>query len=116
VIPGKLNLTGSLAIYQGDTYALLLRLPDLSPFGGPSDLSGEAGVAAQLRRGAGIVDAVDLEMEVANPLTREVRLTLSPAVTAQLKGRGVWDLQVGSGGWIGTVLAGEYEVRSQVTR
>lgn len=115
LIPGRYDLR----IYKGSTYyGPLIKLPDLAPFGGPSTLSDPVVVTAALRRSAQDEQPVaDFEVDVVDPLAREVRLGLTKEQAASLAiGRGVWDLQVVSGEWEGTVLAGEYLVIGQVTR
>lgn len=113
MIPGNYNL----AIYQGDSYVgPLIQLPSLSPFGGPSNLS-TATVSAQMRQQEWS-DAVlaTFDVEIISPTERTIRLTLSPDDSAGLPEKGVWDLEVSSGGWKGTVLRGSVNVGEEVTR
>lgn len=114
MIPGEYDIT----IYQGDTYyGPLITLPDLSGFGGPSDLT-TATVTAQVRNKETDTDALaEFTVEVVDDVAREIRLMLSHEDTAALSvKKGVWDLQVAEGTWIGTVLKGQVAILLEVTR
>lgn len=112
MLPGEF----SLSLYRGDTYyGPLMVLPNLTAFGGPANLSA-ATVRAQLRQQARDTSGVDMIVEIVDPVARSLRLTLPAADTALLPRSGVWDLQVTSGAWVGTVLAGPFTVLREVTR
>lgn len=114
MIPGEYDIV----IYQGDTYyGPLVTLPDLSGFGGPADLT-TATVTAQLRAKEADIDPLaSFTVLIVDAALRKVRLTLSTAQTTALTvKKGVWDLQVAEGTWIGTPLRGAVEIRKQVTR
>lgn len=114
MIPGEYDIT----IYQGDTYyGPLITLPNLSGFGGPADLT-TATVTAQIRaKEADAEPLASFTVVVIDDEARQVRLTLTPEDTAALTvKKGVWDLQVAEGTWIGTPLRGAVEIRKQVTR
>lgn len=121
MIPGKLNLTGDMAIYQGDTYIkfAFIDLPDLSPFDGPSDLT-SASVSAQVRDEAQELLG-SFDVEIIDEAERRIRPTMSSAQTAGLPVtddslRAYWDLQVTQGEWVGTVLRGNVTVLRQETQ
>lgn len=113
MIPGTLNLQ----IYQGDSYiGPLIILPDLSPFGGPSNLS-TATVGAQMRQKEWSADVLaTFDVEIVSPTERTIRLTLDPADSAGLSTSGVWDLEVSTAQWTGTPLRGAVSVGEEVTR
>ena len=109
--------TYDIELYAGDTYyGPLITLPDLSPFGGPADLTG-ATVTASLRRTVGTEESEDFTVTIVDASARTLRLTLTPTQTAALGfDSGVWDLQVSTaGGWKGTPLAGSVSVTAEVT-
>ena len=113
MIPGTYNIK----VYKGDTYfGPLISLPDLSPFGGPQDLT-EATVTAQIKaRATSAEAAVSFGVEIVDDLERQLRLTLSPTQTDALAiKRGVWDLHVIDGEWVGTPLRGDVEITEGVT-
>lgn len=113
MIPG----TYDISIYRGDSYyGPLITLPDLSPFGGPSDLT-TAIVTAQIRAAEGATEPlVSFDVEVVDDTTRQVRLTLDAVDTVIANKKGVWDLQVEDSGWVGTPLKGAVTFSGQVTR
>lgn len=109
-----------LQIFQGDSFGggWTVVLPDLTPLGGPADLT-TAAVSAQIR--AKQDPNSDLyatfDVEVLDAVARQVRPKLAPEQTASIpKKKGYWDLQVEYGGWVGTVLRGSVEVVPEVTR
>lgn len=112
MIPGEY----ALVFYGGDSYyGPVMVLPNLTAFGGPANLSAST-VRAQLRQQARDTSGVDMIVEIVDPVARSLRLTLAAADTALLPRSGVWDLQVTSGAWVGTVLAGPFTVLREVTR
>ncbi len=112
MIPGRYDIE----VYDGDSYrGPLIVLPSLAPFGGPSDLTA-ATVAAQVRPSADATDSDALTVDIQNPATRELRLTLTAAEVLGLPSSGVWDLQVTQDPFVGTVLAGKFKKLKQVTR
>lgn len=136
MIPGKFNLTGGRAIYQGDTYTAIasITLPPMSEWGGPTDLT-SATVSAQVRDeeqellGTFDVEILDPEAgSVIDPETGDVRATagivkptMASVDTAALPltddfRKAYWDLQVQEGSWVGTVLRGPVAVLRQETQ
>jgi hypothetical protein len=121
LIPGKLNLTGDSAIYQGDTYLRIaeITLPDLSGLGGPADLSSPTTVKAEVRNEEQeLLGSFDIE--ILDELERKVRPTMSSETTANLPltsevSKAYWDLQVSEGSWVATVLRGPVSVVRQET-
>lgn len=114
MIPGEYDIE----IYQGDTYyGPVITLPNLSGLGGPADLT-TAVVTAQVRTKETAPDALaEFEVEGVDDVARQVRLTLSHEDTAALTvKKGVWDLQVEEGTWVGTVLKGQVVIAREVTR
>lgn len=119
--PGKFNLTGDRAIYQGDTYVKIaqITLPDLTEFDGPADLS-SATVTAQVRNEAQELLG-NFDVEIINAATRKIRPTMSPEVSAGLPltdatTSAYWDLQVSEGEWVGTILRGSVSIVRQETQ
>jgi hypothetical protein len=122
LIPGKLNLTGDSAIYQGDTYLRIaeITLPDFSALGGPSDLSSPTTVQAQVRDEEQELLG-EFDVEILDEEERKVRPTMSAETTATLPltseaSRAYWDLQVVNGSWVSTVLRGTVSVLRQETQ
>lgn len=114
MIPGQYSLT----VYQGDSYyGPLITLPDLSSFGGPSDLT-TATVTAQIRQKVTSAETLaEFTVDVVDDEASQLRLKLDPADTAAITAKeGVWDLQVEEGEWIGTPLAGKVTFVKEVTR
>lgn len=118
--PGRYDIE----LYDGDSYrGPLIVLPDLTPFGGPPDLTA-ATVRAQIRASAEAEVAFPFAVEPVNLAARQIRLALT-APEALAAPAGVWDLQVSqtmavAGGptheFVGTVLSGRVEKTRQVTR
>jgi hypothetical protein len=109
----------SLQIYRGDSYyGALITLPDLSPFGGPSDLTGAVEVKAQMRaEGARGAFIGEFEVDYVDRAARKIRLQMEPSVTAEIDdSEAIWDLQVDDGVWVGTPLAGAVSITGEVTR
>ncbi len=112
MIPGSYHIE----LYDGDSYrGPLIVLPDLSPFGGPPDLTA-ATVAASVRESLHALESYPFTVEPVNLAERRVRLTLTGVQTAALPVDGVWDLQVSQGAFVGTVLSGRVKKIKQVTR
>lgn len=114
MIPGEYDIT----LYQGDTYyGPLITLPDLSGFGGPSDLT-TATVTAQIReKETSEAILASFDVSIVDDVARVVQLTISHVDTAALAAKkGVWDLQVEEGTWTGTVLRGAVAISREVTR
>lgn len=113
MIPGEYDIT----IYRGDTYfGPLITLPDLSGFGGPSDLT-TAVLTAQIRAKDAAPDAlVDFTVEIVDEAARIIRLTLASEDTVIQNKTGMWDLQITDGDWSGTPLRGAVTFTGQVTR
>lgn len=92
MIPGRYDIV----LYDGDSYlGPLIVLPDLTPFGGPSDLT------------AATVRAQPFTAQVVDAQTRQVRLTMTPEQVSALE-PGFWTLQLSqpSLAFVGTVLGG----------
>lgn len=101
MIPGKFDLE----FFAGDSYlSPLFEIPDLTPEGGPADLS-SAEVVAELRTDPPIPFAVE---RVADPVApnRAVRLSLSYEQVDAAPHWCEWFLRVQQGAFRGTVLAG----------
>jgi hypothetical protein len=114
MIPGRYDLK----IYRGDTYyGPLITLPDLSPFGGPVDLT-TATVTAQVRENEDAAGALaEFAVSMIDPALRQIRLRLTPTQTAAIAvDKTVWDMQVSDSGWVGTPLAGKVKAAGEVTR
>ena len=104
MIPGKFDLE----FYAGDSYlSPLFEIPDLTPEGGPPDLS-SAEVVAEIRTEPPTPFVVE---RVADPVApdRVVRLSLSYEQVAAAPNWGEWILRVQQGAFRGTVLAGSVD-------
>jgi hypothetical protein len=110
-MPGLANLS----IYQGDDYAAVVTVAGSA--GASVDLTGYT-AQAQIRLGpADANTAVVVEMITSIVPPNAVNLSIPHAITCQLSGLYVWDLQLTSPqGAISTVLAGQVVVTSEVTR
>jgi hypothetical protein len=110
-MPGLANLS----IYQGDDYAAVVSVSGNA--GAPVDLTGYT-AQAQIRLGPADANAiVVVEMIATIVPPNAVNLSIPHAITCQLSGCYVWDLQLkSSGGAISTVLAGSVVVTREVTR
>jgi hypothetical protein len=111
--------TYDIEMYRGDTYhGPLIRLPDLSAFGGPHDLTA-ATVTADIRTafvGQTNTLVTSFEVEMLDAAARELRLHLDAAVTGLItQATAIWDLSVAQGDWRGTPLAGRITFSGQVT-
>lgn len=113
MIPGNYDLE----IFQGGTYiSPLITLPDLSSFGGPTDLT-SATLTSQIRAFAGSSEVLaTFTIEVLGAIDRQLRLHLTATQTSALSGDGEWDLNVSSGSWVGTPLRGAVSMPRRVTR
>ena len=112
-----------LEVYRGDTWmGPEIVLPDLSPFGGPSDLS-TAALTARIRSHPDGALLATMTVDVLDPAARRLRLRLTSEQTANLQS-GVWDLAVRqtiadainpTREFVGTVLRGEVAVTRDVS-
>jgi len=104
---------GDLIIYQGDDWGATV-----SVFNGtaPADITGYT-AKAQIRQDVADNDA-DVDVEIVTAVTSPtISLTIPAAVTADMCGDYVWDLQITSpAGQVTTILAGNVRVTQEVTR
>lgn len=107
----------NISLSQGDFYTgLLVTLPSLAAVDGPSDLS-TATVHAQMRQKEWSTDVLaTFDIEIISPTERTFRMTLSAEDSAGLPETAVWDLEVRSGDWVGTIFRGQVSVEQEVTR
>lgn len=114
MIPPNYNLK----VYQGDAFGdeLLITLPDLTPLGGPANLS-TATLAGEIREKKDSTSPIMavFTMQIVDPTLRQIRPRLTPTESAKLTKGGFYDIQVVQGTWIGTVLEGQVDVVLQVT-
>lgn len=107
-----------ISIYQGDSFGdtWVVRIPDLTSAGGPSDLR-DATVTAQIRAKQDPASELyaTFSVEVLDATERRVRPRLTAQQTAALKKSGFWDLQVRQGAWRLTVLRGKANLVKEVS-
>lgn len=108
LLPGKLNIKVS----RGDTDGIPL---DIQEGGIAADLTGRI-YAAQLRRSQNSATAIDITVDTTDADTGRLVLRLEPAVTEDLSGDYLWDLEQTIGGTIRTILAGKWTFAPDVTR
>jgi hypothetical protein len=106
--PGVLNVRS----VRGDTVALPITIQE---DGVPADLTGRV-YAAQLRRSKQSTTAVEIAVGTADAADGILVLGLDAAVTVDLSGSYVWDLEQDLDGVTRTVLAGKWRFNPDVTR
>lgn len=106
MIPGKYDF----GMFWGDTfYGPLFTFPNLAGRGGPSDLTG-ATVRAELKEDPDSPRITEFEVEIVDPVARQVRMHLDAESAEVSIDKGVWSIEVEKDGWRGTILAGEVNI------
>lgn len=104
MIPGRHDIE----VYEGNGFRIpAVAIYDMSPYGGPASLA-EAGVsvAARIVPASNPAAAVEMDVEVLDPVVRRVRVSLPSSRTRWGPGAATWELRVTKGAYDEAILAG----------
>jgi hypothetical protein len=120
--PAAYHFTGDNAIYRGDDESITVEVQD--DLGAAVNITGRT-YTAQIRKNTSLTAPVLAEFDctITDAAGGIVVCSLDAATTSTLKATplglassAVWDIQEDNGGVITTLLAGDVEIRGDVTR